>query len=763
MTLRSEVPEQVETLSPWGCKLAKLKKEFQRFKERRLGFIFGTPLGPGRASVPRIRIPRASEMKRRYDASAASRMADDFVLYRIIGNDLVPRHSKGQSYRNVAFILEHEPAFPNCEKRWIVNRIADADEEAEIIGLLERHKQPYLRIGFDESEYRRIEWDTNGLPMPGFPFSRAYSKLDASAQQRVQMHLRRLKNLYVMNNNGARNTALSDGRGRAKWVLPFDGNCYFTQQGFQALRDRIMAEPWYPYFIVPMARITQNSHLLQPDFVADATEEPQIVFRSDTKEIFDERIPYGRRPKVDLLWRLVVPGPWDRFSFDAWDSMRPAPSPDAGQFRQAGWVARLDSGRATLEVGRKSFVERGAERGFAIVATLDKLDGRVLAHCFDPSALVFYDPVKIEGLQNDNAEIASELRMRADAALARGPYSVVDKSSLPPSGDLHDYWHPAPYWWPDPRSPDGLPYIWRDGERRPGTALHDKESGQYDRTRLQNMVDDTTVLALAGAALHNDGYLRHAARLVRVWFVDPATRMNPHLSFAQVRRGHGGDIGPGMGIIELKDLYFFLDAVRLLAQADALASEHVVSFRQWLTDYAHWLIASEPGQRECAAENNHGTFFDVQIGAIAAFLGDAEMAAGVRNRARLRMPGQIASDGSQPHELNRTKPRHYACFGLAGWTTLARIVSAFGDDLWRFEVGGSALMARAFEWLARADSEHLWPGAEIDEFLRSRMMPLWTDYHAHFAEARAPRPAGIVQPIYHPDFGIAPFWMLART
>ena len=763
VTLHSKAPELVEASSSWGRILAKVQKEIQRFKERRLVFIFGRPLAPGRAAVPRIRIPGTAAMKRRYDASPASRMADEFVLYRIIGNDLVPRHAKGQSYRNVEFILEHEPVFPDCEKRWIVNRIADPVEEAEIISLLERRRQPYLRIPFDDAEYGRIEWDSNGLPAPDFVFSRPFSRLPAATKQRVQLHLRRLKNLYVMNNNGARNAALQDGRNRAKWVLPFDGNCYFTAQAFQTLREQIVSRPWYPYFIVPMARITDNSRLLEPDFVADAAEEPQIVFRSDTNELFDERIPYGRRPKVDLLWRLVVPGPWDRFVFDVWDHMRPAPSVDAGQFLQAGWVARLDSGRSVLEVGSKSYVERGTQRGAAIIATLDMLDGRLLARRLDPSALVFYDPLKIEGLLADKPDIAAELRRRADVALARGPYSVVDKSSLPPSGDLHDYWHPAPYWWPDPSSPDGLPYVWRDGQRRPGTALYDEGSDQYDRTRLQNMIDDTTVLALAGAALRNDTYLRHAAGLVRTWFLDPATRMNPHLSFAQVRRGHGGDIGQGVGIIEFKDLYFFLDAVRLLARSSALSTEEVASFRRWLTDYANWLVTSEAGQRECLADNNHGTFYDVQVGAIAAYLGDAELAAGVRNRARLRILGQFAPDGSQPHELGRTKPRHYALFGLAGWTTLARILAAFGEDLWRFEAGGNVPMARAFEWLARADDEGLWPRAEIDEFLPSRLAPLWADYRAHFADVGPPPAAGDLQAVYHPDFGIAPFWMLVRN
>ena len=52
---------------------------------------------------------------------------DTFLLARIIGNDLEPRHRKGQSFDNVLFILDNEPAFEDCEKFWIVNRITDRD------------------------------------------------------------------------------------------------------------------------------------------------------------------------------------------------------------------------------------------------------------------------------------------------------------------------------------------------------------------------------------------------------------------------------------------------------------------------------------------------------------------------------------------------------------------------------------------------------------------------------------------------------------
>ena len=307
----------------------------------------------------------------------------------------------------------------------------------------------------------------------------------------------------------------------------------------------------------------------------------------------------------------------------------------------------------------------------------------------------------------------------------------------------------------------GFLYVRRDGERIPGTMLYDTESDRYDRTRVQKMFDDTTVLALAGHAFHDDGYHRHAADLLRTWFVNPGTRMNPHLTYAQVRRGHDGDVGMGSGIIEFKDIYYLLDAARLLANSGAIDGQDIEAFRGWLEAYVQWLRTSEPGQRECAAENNHGVYFDVQLATIAAFLGDADIAAEVRNRARLRLSSQICADGSQPHELERTKPRHYVCFSLSGWTTLARIVSSFGGNLWHLKPPEGGSLCAAFEWLARAEAELLW--VDRPEGLESdRMDPLWEDCRTYFPHIDAPARATVATSVYHPDFGIAPFWELAR-
>ena len=211
-----------------------------------------------------------------------------------------------------------------------------------------------------------------------------------------------------------------------------------------------------------MARVIDNQQLLAHGFVPEAMEEPQLVFRRDAKEEFDEAVPYGRRPKVDLLWRLGVPGDWDRWYDDAWDLPRPKRSPEARQFAQAGWVARLFSGRSDLETASKGSLKgRGLARIEAITATIGYVDEEVVQSCFDPKRLTAYDEATIGTLARASdgtaARLLHQLRDKAEAALARGPYSVVDKATLPPSGDNHDYWHPAPYWWPNPETPDGLP------------------------------------------------------------------------------------------------------------------------------------------------------------------------------------------------------------------------------------------------------------------------------------------------------------------
>jgi len=81
---------------------------------------------------------------------------------------------------------------------------------------------------------------------------------------------------------------------------------------------------------------------------------------------------------------------------------------------------------------------------------------------------------------------------RANTALSVAPYSVTDKKRPGPSGDLHDYVSLSRYFWPNPKTKDGLPYIRKDGQSNP-----EINSVNFDRRRSQEMTNTVRDLSLA--------------------------------------------------------------------------------------------------------------------------------------------------------------------------------------------------------------------------------------------------------------------------
>jgi hypothetical protein len=344
---------------------------------------------------------------------------------------------------------------------------------------------------------------------------------------------------------------------------------------------------------------------------------------------------------------------------------------------------------------------------------------------------------------------------------------VVQKTSPAPSGDPHDYFHPAPYFWPNPKTDDGVPYIRRDGERVPGTRLYEPESDQYDRTRLQHLFDDTAALALSAWITGDQRFGDHGARLVRCWFLDPQTRMNPHLRFAQVRKGHNGEEGNGDGIIEMKDLYFFLDAVRLLVRGGALGKSEEAQFKEWLSEYLNWLLHSPQGVNEMRAPNNHGVLFDLQVVAIAAFLGDHKVLIESFRRSQDRVRQHFAPDGSQPRELARTNTAHYCAFNLQCWANLARLAEACGEDLGAYESSDGRGFRRALAWFLAESSGETWPHPQAESFDYLRREPLLVEHQRRFSGQLSADWGGDIEstikarPVFFAHDGIAPFWLLS--
>jgi hypothetical protein len=279
----------------------------------------------------------------------------------------------------------------------------------------------------------------------------------------------------------------------------------------------------------------------------------------------------------------------------------------------------------------------------------------------------------------------------ADAFLAEPPITVTAFRAERSAGGLHDYFSQADYWWPDPATPDGLPYVSRDGWSNPDTF----NQHRWAMVRLARGV------GALGAAFKITGrreYADQAVRHLRAWFVDPATRMNPSLQFGQAILGVS--TGRGVGIIDTVHLIEVSATIEVLEKKGALSAAEAVPIKAWFRDYLTWLTTSEYGIDERERANNHGTCWVMQVAAFARMLGDRETLEYCRTRfKRWLLPNQMFQDGSFPLEMRRTKPYGYALFQLDQIATVAQILSTPDDTLWTFTLPDGRTLKKAFEFM----------------------------------------------------------------
>ena len=243
----------------------------------------------------------------------------------------------------------------------------------------------------------------------------------------------------------------------------------------------------------------------------------------------------------------------------------------------------------------------------------------------------------------------------ADKALNEGSFSVMTKKQVAVSGDKHDYLSLAPYWWPDPSKDDGLPWVRKDGEINPLTRGRNVDEPVKDK-----MINNVKILSLAYFFSGDNTYAEKTKELLKVWFVNKETRMNPNLNYAQ--GVPGSSTGRCFGIIEFSGITHIITAIEILELDNSLESSLGNELKAWLNSYLNWLQTSELGHLENSRKNNHATLYDVQVVAILLFLDKTEEAKNVLTSVvDKRVETQIEADGKQPHELQRTKSLTYSC------------------------------------------------------------------------------------------------------
>lgn len=313
------------------------------------------------------------------------------------------------------------------------------------------------------------------------------------------------------------------------------------------------------YLVIPMARLLENDNVLANNSIAlvpkhdrisgsatadaelhhssDAApltlEEPQVGFRFDATESYQPAMRYGRRSKLEFLWRLGAilysrgldrrTFPWEfsdrehvteatwgsipgvaglardsvvhlphphqpHVNFRPWTDSNPARGPLA--FSKAGWVYRLFSGdKNQEEVSPEAVTLRNENRIKGIVAFLERLDEKVargVGECTEPGGCGF----KMERLWSFDGQEVERLRRESEAAVPDAVERVdaFETEVMPVHTAVRAL----------VRSPDALV----------STSAH-------------SAATNASLLAMAGYLTRNSSYSALAADLINARFVKP--------------------------------------------------------------------------------------------------------------------------------------------------------------------------------------------------------------------------------------------------
>lgn len=314
-----------------------------------------------------------------------------------------------------------------------------------------------------------------------------------------------------------------------------------------------------------------------------------------------------------------------------------------------------------------------------------------------------WDMEHLNKAKTERSEAIEHIVKEADKLLTKTIPSIIDKDKPAPSGDKHDYISCAPYWWPDPENPTG-PYIRKDG-------VTNKDVMTQDKKNLATMANSIVQLSLAYYLTSNEKYANKAVENLRIWFLNPQTRMNPNMNYGQTIYGHFGGKGRGAGMIETYKFVEMLDGVELLKKSTGFTSVDQESLKQWFNKYLDWMMTSEVGNQEYNAKNNHGTAFDIQLTRVALFAGREDIARKyLNNFAERRIFTQIEPDGKQPLELARTKALHYSTFNLNHMLDMCYIAKTMNIDLFQARSADGRSISKALDYVSQ------FAGKQITEF-----------------------------------------------
>jgi len=279
---------------------------------------------------------------------------------------------------------------------------------------------------------------------------------------------------------------------------------------------------------------------------------------------------------------------------------------------------------------------------------------------------------------------------RAGRALKEKPVTVTSYICKRSAGGIHDFYSEGDYWWPNAASPDS-PYIKKDGLTNPDNFVKHRLA----MVRLSRIVGS---LASAWRITHNSVYLKKAMEHCRAWFVDTATMMHPNLLYAQAIKGRV--TGRGIGIIDAIQLMEVAEGLYVMEKSPDMDQVALGKIKDWFSAYLDWVTTHPYGKDEMNAANNHGTCWVMQVACFARFTGNEKLMDFCSSRYKtVLLPNQMATGGSFPMEMARTKPYGYSLFNLDAFATICQLLSTPQNNLWIYKTPDGKSIRKGIEFM----------------------------------------------------------------
>jgi hypothetical protein len=328
-----------------------------------------------------------------------------------------------------------------------------------------------------------------------------------------------------------------------------------------------------------------------------------------------------------------------------------------------------------IPLDRRRFLKMAAAAGCSATSSLA---------CGQPSK-----PQRSDAFQLVAKTDRERILKAAEKYVSQTPQTITDFRTKRSAGGLHDFYSQADYFWPNPKDPSG-PYINRDGQSNP-------DNFDEHRKVMVRLSIQMPALTAAWVLTGDSRYGKRACDHLRAWFVNPETRMNPNLQFAQAVEGVS--TGRSYGIIDSLHLVEVARAASFLTDG-MLTAQDLNAVKTWFQSYLDWLNSSDSGKAERDAKNNHAMCWALQAAEYARLAGNEAARKEVYRRYReIILPDQMAEDGSFPRELARTKPYSYSIFNFDVMAGLCQSLRGLSPDPPAFELADGRGLSKAADFI----------------------------------------------------------------